>query len=73
MTDSREPRACIRELILVTAPRRLHAETAAVRVDTVLPVPVDAFLALAQGALRHPDDPTMSQDMLPRALLGDEL
>ena len=67
------PESCIRELILVTTHERFRSEAESIDVDTVLPVPVGAFLALAQGALGHPDDPAISQDMLARALLGDEL
>ena len=67
------PEACIRELILVTTPERFRSEAESIDVDTVLPVPVGAFLALAEGSLGQPDDPAISQDMLTRALLGDDL
>ena len=67
------PEDCVRELILVTTPALLHAELEAVEVDTVLPVPVGAFLSLAQGALGHPDDPAASRDWLARAMFAERI
>ncbi len=65
------PEACVRELILVTTPERLRPELEGIDVDTVLPVPVGAFLSLARGTVGCADDPATSARWLARSLFGD--
>ena len=66
------PEEAVRELILVTTPQRLARELDQVPADTVVPVPVGAFMPLAHGAVGEPDDPARSREWLARTLLPDQ-
>ena len=63
------PEEAVRELILVTTRQRFARELEELPADTVVPVPVGAFMPLAHGAVGKPDDPAKSGEWLARALL----
>lgn len=65
------PEEAVRELILGTTPQRFVRELDEVLADTVVRVPVGAFMPLAHGAVGEPDDPARSREWLERTLLPD--